>query len=225
MASYTDEQFENLVQEDLAWRRIELHSLKTQLEHQAAQNGSSPATRALARSMVTMLYAHWEGFSKCVFDHYANLIVRRRPVAAEMNDALLRAHASHVLKRIESGDPDAITELLGMSRGTDRPRVRLAKATLSDTKSNLRYNVLSSILEGFGMTVSEFETKQKLIDVLLCDRRNAVAHGRDMFPRSQDVISLHDDVIGLMESVQNDVVVQLRRKGYLRPDGRFQPAL
>jgi len=217
MSALTDEEFENLVDSDLAWRRIELQSLKSQLESQAARNPSSPATRALARSMVTMLYAHWEGFSKCVFDHYANLIVRRKPVALEMNDALLLAHSAHVLKRIESGDSSAIAELIGMTRGTERPRVRLAKASLSDTKSNLRYQVLATILQGFGMTSAEFETKRNLIDVLLCDRRNAVAHGRDMFPRPTDVVDLHAEVINLMETVLNDVVVQIKIKGYLRP--------
>jgi hypothetical protein len=215
-AALTDEDFESLLEADLAWRRIELHALKTQLSSQATINTTSPATRALARSLLTLLYAHWEGYSKCAFDHYATLIMRRKPVAIDVNDALFGAHATHLLRRVVSGDLGARDELLNMARATDSPRIRLPKSQLSDTKSNLRYHVLKSILDGFGISIASFETKERLIDVLLCDRRNAVAHGRDSFPEPKEVISLHSEVLAMMERVLEEVTSAVRSKQYMR---------
>lgn len=162
-----------------------------------------------------MLYAHWEGFAKCTFDHYAQLVLKRRPTVKTANDSLAMAHGLHLLQRLRSGEDAARQELLSVLRDGDVPRIKLPKQSLSDTKSNLRYAVLSDILRTFGAPVTDFETKANLIDVLLCDRRNAVAHGREAFYDADTVAELHDEVIGLMELIRSLAVAQVRAKGYL----------
>ncbi len=65
-----------------------------------------------------------------------------------------------------------------------------------------------------GIPRIEFETKQNLIDILLCDRRNEIAHGRASFPSCDDVLDLHKKVLGMMEALRSVTISEIRIKGY-----------
>ena len=87
---------------------------------------------------------------------------------------------------------------------------------MSDSKSNLRFDVLADLLALGSVPVEAFELKANLIDVLLCDRRNSVAHGRDLFLDASESAGLGDEVITLMETMRDVLVTQVRAQGYIR---------
>ncbi len=224
MAATTDEDFETFVDEELAWRRIELTALADQLNSAAKKSPSSPVARALARGVVTLLYAHWEGYCKAVFETYVKLIIKRKPLVSQAANSLVLAHVAHLLRRLDSGDQAAGLEIVRLARGASSERLRVAHDKIVDTKSNLRFAVFESIMSSLNLPISDFSTKRHLIDVQLCDHRNDIAHGRANFPEASHVLELHKTVIEMMESVRDLSIGQLRSKSYCipksMPDGR-----
>jgi hypothetical protein len=201
--------------ESLAWRRVEMQSIKSALQDAAARSSSSPLTRALARSIVAMTYAHWEGYTKEVCQAYVKYITRRRPKCAELNDGLLVSLMRHLNRRMTSGDDSARLALIETIRRPEEMRARIPPdTTLVDTKSNLRFDTLRAIFDGLGISLNEFETKANLIDKSLCDMRNEIAHGRNAFPPPEDALVLYAEVLTLMEMVRDHIMAEVRTSGY-----------
>lgn len=215
MAAHTDDEFEQALVDDFGWRRLELAHLKKLLSDAERRSASSPATRGLSRAMVAMCYAHWEGYSKNALDHYARLVTRRRPRISEARDGLAVEHAIRLLKRISSGDAHAKEVLATALRGGSDERINLDRSILSDTKSNLRFDTLQGLFARGCIPIDDFELKANLIDKLLCDRRNDVAHGRALFVPPAESLSLCEQVLELMADMQSVLVTQVRAKRYL----------
>src|SRR5580704_7767577 len=87
----TIEELADRLDEGMAWRRIELQALKAAVSDAEKQSPGSPLSRALARSGVAMLYAHWEGYVKDSCTAYVEFIAKRRLRCDELSDGLLRS--------------------------------------------------------------------------------------------------------------------------------------
>lgn len=215
MSSITDDDFEAALGEDFGWRRIELAHLKDALDRSARLSADGPATRGLSRAMVAMCYAHWEGYSKNALERYARLVTRRKPKLSESSEGLVLEHLHRLMRRLTSGDRNAREVITKAIRGDSDERLNIDKSLLADTKSNLRYGTLSELFDRGGIPLDAFKLKANLIDVLLCDRRNGVAHGRALFVLASDSLDLCDETIELMEMMHDVLVGQVRTKGYL----------
>lgn len=200
--------------EGLAWRRIELQALKAAISDAEKQSAGSPLSRALARSGLALLYAHWEGYVKESCTAYVEFVAKRRLRCDELSDGLLRTVLESLGKRITTGDEDALLTLLDAVRKPDNARARIPKIAMVDTKSNLRFHVLADILIKIGFSAEPFSTKDKLIDVSLCDRRNSIAHGREDFPVPGDFTELLTEVISMMEQIRDIIMSGARLKAY-----------
>lgn len=217
MAGVTDDDFEAALVEDLGWRRIELAFLKRSLGDAAKLSTDGPATRGLSRAMVAMSYAHWEGYSKNALERYARLVSRRKPRISQASDGLVIEHMLRIMKRIASGDQHAREALMAAVRGDSDERLNIDKSLLADTKANLRYTTLRDVFDRGCIPLDAFELKANFIDVLLCDRRNEVAHGRALFVPADESLQLCDDVLDLMEAMRDVLITQVRAKRYLAP--------
>ena len=69
MSVRTSEELIDRIDKDLIWRKKELTILKTAL--QSARQDRKPV---LLRSLVTLLYAHWEGFIKNTSQSYLEYV-------------------------------------------------------------------------------------------------------------------------------------------------------
>ncbi|MFT3877519.1 MAG: MAE_28990/MAE_18760 family HEPN-like nuclease [Propioniciclava sp.] len=215
MSLLTDDGFEATLGDDLGWRRIELAHLKDALARSARQSEDSPATRGLSRAMVAMCYAHWEGYSKNALERYARLVTRRKPKLSESSEGLVIEHVHRLMRRLASGDSYAREAITKAIRGESDERLNIDKSLLADTKSNLRYKTLAELFKRGCIPLDAFKLKANLIDVLLCDRRNGVAHGRAIFVPAGDSLDLCAETIKLMEAMRDVLVTQVRTKGYL----------
>ena len=77
MSLRTIEQLSDHISNDLAWRKKELSEIKALIE---TRRFSSQRHRALVRSGILILYAHWEGFIKSAsryYLEYVSLLVQR----------------------------------------------------------------------------------------------------------------------------------------------------
>lgn len=216
MGIRTLDELADRLDEGMAWRRIELQSLKTAISEAEGRSPRSPLTRALARSGVALLYAHWEGYVKDSCVAYVEYIARRRLRCDELNDGLLITVLESLGKRMSSGDEEARVALLEVVRQPGNSRARIPKTSMIDTKSNLRHQVLADILFKIGLPAETFATKGNLIDITLCDSRNSIAHGREYFPAPDDFSQLMDEVIGMMEQIHDLIAAAARLSQYRR---------
>lgn len=200
----------------LAWRRIELQALKAAISDAENQSSGSPLSRALARGGLALLYAHWEGYVKDSCTAYVEFVTKKRLRCDQLSDGLLKTVLESLGRRITVGDEDALLTLFEAVRRPSDSRARIPKTTMVNTKLNLRFEVLTDILMRIGFSTEAFRTKDKLIDVSLCDRRNSIAHGKEDFPAPGDFTELHEEVIGMMEQIRDLIMSGARLQAYKR---------
>ena len=214
MAVRTLAELEAALDDSLSWRRIEIGTIKSNLDSAYSHGPHSPLTRALARSGIAMLYAHWEGFARDAFGAYVDFLARRKLKVSELNDGLARTVFDALSRRLASGDEAATVLLLEAIRSPNSARAAIPKSSMANTKSNLRSKVLMEILSSVGLDHSEFETKAQLIDRTLCDARNEIAHGRDNFPTADQFTELRDEVLPMMETIRHKIIAAARAGDY-----------
>jgi hypothetical protein len=214
MGVRTIDELQDSIDAALAWRRIELAALKGLTESHDTASATSPAARGLRRAGVAMLYAHWEGFAKESLQSYVEFVSRRRLKLSELNDGLLRTSLMHTFRRADTGDSSANVDLLDLVRRSGEVRAQFPKHQVVDTRANLRAEVLLEILNNSGLETVRFELKEHLIDRRLCDARNSVAHGREMFPAVGEFAALHVEVVEMMESLRDVILAAARLKLY-----------
>lgn len=216
MAVRTIEELEDRLDSALSWRRIELQTLKSQIRSSYRNSAHSPLTRALARSGIALLYAHWEGYVKESCQAYVDYIAKRRLKVGELNDGLLKVVLDQLNRRSASGDESAMISLMEAVRAPGNSRARIPRDTIVDTKSNLRSTVLSEILQCIGFDPTTFLTKNNLIDRTLCDGRNAIAHGRDYYPNPDEFDTLHDEVMLMLTQIRSTIMLHAQEQKYRR---------
>lgn len=161
-----------------------------------------------------MAYAHWEGFVKEACREYVKYVAQRRPKSGTLQEGLLVSCFMHLSRRISSGDMAAREALVEMIRRPTETRARIPQDSLVDTKANLRFDVYCSMMEGIGLPYDRLSTREHLIDRSLCDMRNSIAHGRDAFPKSQDAIDLHGEVLDMMETTRDVIMAAVRTSAF-----------
>ncbi|WP_353526784.1 MAE_28990/MAE_18760 family HEPN-like nuclease [Amycolatopsis kentuckyensis] len=214
MAVKTIADLEQALDESMAWRRIELHALRGEIAKAEKNFPGRPLTRVLARSGVAILYAHWEGYVKDSCQTYVDYVARRRLLYRELNDGFLAVSVSALLKRLDSGNDAAKSDLIDLIRRPENARAKVPKNHIVDTKSNLRSSVLCEILSSIGFAVDKFDTSRNLIDLSLCDARNSIAHGRDHYPTPGSFEDLHAEVLELMERIHGLIIEAARLRTY-----------
>jgi hypothetical protein len=209
---------ESALDEGLAWRRIEISALRGSLRDAARQNADAPLARALRRSSVALGYAHWEGYGREAFSAYADYLKRKRLRLAEVNDGLLLSCLMLMARKAKSSPDVGRDALIEMVRRLGDARIRLPLEELTDTKGNLRFRVLERIMSGLGLEMTDFEMRRNWIDVVLCDQRNSIAHGRGLCPSVLDALEIVEEVLSLMERLRDAIVGSARSLGYLAPN-------
>lgn len=212
MAINTHSDVEDRIDAALVWRRIEMLALRNEVERAAALSSASPLARALARAGVAMLYAHWEGFFKEACQAYLDFVAKRKPKVVDLNDGLLLSVLDALHKRMSSGDDVGAAAMLEAVR-TPTVRARIPRQIIN-TKSNLRHEVAADILFSIGLEKSLFMTRSVLINKSLCDARNTIAHGRELFPSAEEIVVLHAEILQMMEDLRDVILGAARTGGY-----------
>jgi hypothetical protein len=161
----------------------------------------------LLRSGICLIYAHWEGFSKNVATKYLDYIgsmgVRLRDLSNNLVAACLRSQIS------QCGDarrPTMHTDLVHILRGDLDGRVRISGDELVDTRSNLNSDVLRELTCLLGIDFSLYQDKSALLDEKLLKHRNTIAHGQFLLIDEDDYETLHNEIIGMIDSLGDQVL-------------------
>ena len=204
------EQLTQYLEEELAWRKRELTTLRFMLgsrrEHER---------HLLLRAALCVLYAHWEGFIRAAATGYLSYVAAQglRFIDLTPNFVALGLR-SEILQAGQSNRPTIHTALttrlmLGLSEPANIDWERSI-----ETHSNLSFKNLSEILCLLGLDDKEYSLKQQLLDQKLLQKRNLIAHGQQAEIDLDDYSDLHDEILRLLDMFRNDVENAAAREGY-----------
>ena len=187
--------------EDLAWRKRELDTLKYMVER------ARPHERVfLLRAAVCVLYAHWEGFVRAAATSYASFVaaqgLRYRDLTPNFVALGLRAEI------VNAGRSERLTDMASvaekMIHGQDE-RASIDWERSVRTGANLNSARFAQVLCLIGRDGGEYESSNQLLDRKLLGKRNSVAHGRPVEVDADDYAELHTEIIRLVDMFRDDV--------------------
>jgi MAE_28990/MAE_18760-like HEPN len=209
MTSWADQ-----IEADLKWREAELGSLKIQA---AASPAKSDRQRALLRALWTMLYAHYEGFSKFCWDLFLDQIEKDGCLRSEAVECIARLSLQKVFQKFR-GDlsPEAIWIFIRDTMPQEMSRPITFPARL-ETKSNLWPSLLRENVTALGIAVGQIDEHERHLGALV-GRRNEIAHGKKLVVDSLDEYSEYEKVVMLvLHELAVAIVDHLDRRAFVTP--------
>lgn len=198
--------------EELAWRRLEIVNMKF-----AVRQADGNRQMVLARAGHALVYAHWEGFVKQSLEHYLTLVRTQAPRLDRLADAFAGlALNRHVARKQGLGIHARAAEICRMLREEGASGAHLPANSIIDTQGNLKSVLFRELFETLGLDSSIFSTKFNYIDSSLLNLRNSIAHGRATAPTLNEFLETADAVIELLEQVHAAVLNAAARRAFLR---------
>jgi hypothetical protein len=193
----SDTDFTSQITEDRTWRLKEISDLKS-----ASIKADQGLRRVLLRSLVTICYAHWEGYVRFAARRYLDHVALRKFQYSELDRQFLRNYflpRLAALSTTKTGLKDRcnlVDEILGSA---DRRFSRINE-DLVNTKSNLNFDVFSDICLICGVPADAFKDQSTFIDIVLLKRRNSIAHGEESYVELDDLDELANQTVSLMRT-------------------------
>lgn len=210
--AYTSADLADQLDADLTWRVRELSDLKT-----AIARSQRNAQSVLLRSLVIMLYAHWEGHVRfCASKYFEHITLRKHRYdqlekQLYINSFLSRLDVFHSSR----GSVDERCQLISDVLDSSQKRFSRINPSLIDTRANLNTRVLKDLCQICSVDFTYFETKTAFIDVILLKRRNSIAHGQWTYIRSDEMDTLVKEGVGLMRAFKDSLQNKVYTTSYL----------
>lgn len=197
----TKEELFDFLNNELAWRKKELSTLRSNVEK---SNAKLEATAI--RSGIVLLYAHWEGFLKRAAEAYLEYVINKKLKYRELSLNFVAISAKQKLNEFEQTDKATIhNQLIEFLFTCDEANVVISRENVIKTQSNLNSTVLKEMMTSIGLDFTQYDTKSKLIDEQLLKYRNNIAHGQYLALDSNDYINMHDEVRNMIENFKTDI--------------------
>lgn len=186
--------FQDFLDRDLAWRKMEISQLFMLLNR-------AEAHEVIGKSMILLLYAHWEGFIKKSSKYYLKYVSDKN---INIQDLTLNFEAI-MLKRFarECIDQDSnnLAKEFALMDKHRKAKVRPFKININindefdkefiDTQYNLSSKVLGNIIQIIGIKYNDaIKTRKQFLDVNLLKNRNAIGHGNQLSNNSDELSPL-----------------------------------
>jgi hypothetical protein len=205
----TLERFEDVLAAEIAWRRKELTTLRTQ-----AASSRAHAEPMVIRAGTALLYAHWEGFVKNAGQLYVEYVRQKKLRYDELSTAFLGlALKSRIEGLIEAKVSSVHFQFAETIRSEMSARAPL-RPELVDTGANLSAERFKDIIERLGLDYTRYALREQLIDVRLLAARNAIAHGQAAEVELEEFMDLHRQVERLIQEFRQDILTAAQMAGY-----------
>ena len=209
----TTEQLSDKLSNELAWRKKELSEVKSLVE---TKSFSPSKHKALVRSAICLLYAHWEGFVKLAANSYLEYVRMQKLSYEKLSSNFLALAMKDKLKEAkETNKPSLYIPICDFFLDELNQRCKLPEDIIS-TASNLSSEILKEITHILGIDFSPYSTKSILIDTKLLKKRNEIAHGEYSIFDKEEYIELHVEVIAMLDIFRNQIENAAINKDYMR---------
>lgn len=208
---YTEADFSAQITEDRSWRIKEISDLKS-----AIVRADYNLRRVLLRALITICYAHWEGYVRFAARKYLEHVALRRFSYGELDRQFLRNYflprlAALSMSRTSIAERCALLDEIVSSSGRRFSRIN---EDLINTKANLNFDVFTDICLVCGVSIQSFSGKATFVDVLLLKRRNAIAHGEDTFVSIEDLDDLTNETVAMIRAFGDALENHVYLKNY-----------
>ena len=193
------EELVDVIDGDLSWRKKELKLLKDKIPAK-----DSPEQRAVLRSAIPILYAHWEGFAKKSCEGYLEFVSNREIKHKELKHQFIALSLRRELNKVEIKTIEERTRAVSYLIECLEEKANIPTTNVIQTKSNLRYSVFCEIIYILGIDIKVFEKQETVINDLV-DTRNTIAHGSGHKVLYQTYILMYKDIIDLMEKLRTEL--------------------
>lgn len=206
---YTAADFGRQIVEDRNWRIREISDLVA-----AIQRADTIERKVLLRALVTISYAHWEGYVRFAAKKYLEHISLRKFPYKDLDRQFLR---NYFLPRLDNSSKSFAERCRIIDDVLSSSEVRFTRVNddLVSTRSNLNFEVFQDICLVCGVDGDIFCDRSTFIDVVLLKRRNSIAHGEGTLIEMEDLHQVSGETIALMRSfgdtLENNVLLETYR--------------
>ena len=193
---------ESSLQEELGWRRKELSSLY--LSALSAKAGSEAEFRAI-RSGIVLSYAHLEGFCVAAVRLYLSFVRCRNLKYSELAPSFLALKMSKMVNEATT-KVSYYAEAAALFTSKMMDQAELPEPETLTAASNLNFERFNELLQCVAIGVDEFALKERFFDVVLLERRNAIAHGEFRRPSLSDYREVHCEIVEIIDLINESVV-------------------
>lgn len=167
---------EEKIDDELAWRKKELTSIKVDVESSKTKE-KSEQSRAI-RTGIAMLYAHWEGAVKSIAEYYLVYVAGLNLKYGELKNNFLAITMKHSLVEFEDTKKASIhNKLIDEIYAKKEECSRIPCKNIIKTDSNLKMDIFKEITATIGIDYDPYMLKKMLVDQRLLGNRNKIAHG------------------------------------------------
>lgn len=204
-------EFRSELEDSLTWRITEYIALKNLIKDN--KNVS------VVKSLVVMLYAHFEGFFKDCMEIYIKYVNSSARLLKDFNDSIIAASLSREFSSFEdmnrkckelTSPPPSEDYLHKFHRRKEltitfnsnylHKQIRI-KENVINTKSNLSYDVFQANMFILGLDYNKFDSEKTNINRLV-NLRNSIAHGSQKDPiEFHELEELEKNILLLMEDM------------------------
>lgn len=207
----TKEDFVDLIDREIVWRKKELSYLKGNIKT------NSPYFKTHLRSGVVLLYAHWEGFVKNACELYLTYIKFQRLTYKELSENLIALSLKQNLSAFEQTNKSTIhCQIVDFLLNKLDERAAIPNNNVIKTGSNLNSNILQEILTTVGIDYTDYELKNNLLDSILLKNRNSIAHGEYVELNELNFNDLFDEIIWMMDDIKTKLTNSIVLESYKR---------
>lgn len=215
------------MEEELTWRQREIVFLKNVMMRISKEEDRE----RYRKSLVVMLYAHFEGFCKTCLLIYIKVINDLNLTRKEANDYLVTLSMEGIFNGYDNLDRKCKTFKRELPDDTNFHRFyRRADLVLQfnefldeklviadsviNTESNLWYHVLKKNLFKLGIDYTVFDKYQSSINILV-NKRNSIAHGSEKFGISEnDCEKIQEDIVEVMNNIIKILMKNLKDESF-----------
>src|SRR5690625_1502210 len=221
------------LEQELTWRRDEMRLLHNQLNFMKAE-----ADRERYRkSLIVMLYAHFEGFCVTAFQIYIEAINSQKLKRKKLNSHLLASSLYNEFRAYDDPQrsPEHYRKIFNRQLQEDGKLVQFARRVdfvesidrfldeeamiperIVQAENNLTAVVLRKLLYSVGLPYHSLKSHEGNIEHLV-NRRNQIAHGHRKKGISSDTYNkIERSIFHLLDDIIKLIHASLREKKYLK---------
>ena len=206
----TGEELEKLLQDDLAWRKKEMISLRILILKDTINEA------ILLRSSMALLCAHFEGFIKYAANKYVSYVSDQRIPNKLLKNNFVVFKLKEELKQCKNTDKNSVHQRLILKYEKLSYSNFEVKSDMISTHSNPSSEVIKEILCSVGIETDIFDLKKQYIDTELLSNRHKVVHGERYGIKKEDFQTTFDIIMDLLDDFNRVIICAADTKKYMK---------
>lgn len=209
----TLEKLQDLLDQDMAWRKKELIDIKLLIH--------STKNPTLCRAGIALLSAHFEGFIKQAANYYVVYVASQNIKVSELHTNFAAIHSRKIFAPCSASDKitvyqKAIDDLLAIYTTRNFQIKYSPEHPVIKTESNPSSTVLKNIFDSIGLDFAPYETKRHYIDTDLLSNRHSIVHGENIRIEIFDFDNTFKIITEIMGQFSEQVLDAAISKKYLK---------